>query len=50
MQYVAFEYERNPGEWRVEAIDEEGSCYTIIFVGPFAEELAREYVKWKNRK
>lgn len=34
---------QNPGDWRVEWSDEDGSCYVTIFSGPFADLRAIQY-------
>jgi hypothetical protein len=49
MRYESFEDRKNPGDWRVEAIDHasEGECYVAIFSGPAAQERAEEYAAWK---
>jgi hypothetical protein len=49
MRYEAFEDRKNPGDWRVEAINfaSEGECYVAIFSGPDAQERAEEYAAWK---
>ncbi len=49
MQYIAFEYERRPGDWCVEAQDERGEFHHVFFTGPKAEHDAREYADWKSR-
>jgi hypothetical protein len=38
--------------WSAEAIDHasEGECYKVNFFGPFAEEQAREYAAWMNKR
>jgi len=33
----------SPGDFRCEAFGNDGECYTAIFVGPDAENRAREY-------
>lgn len=50
MEWTAFEDKRNPGDWRVEAIDfeNEGAVYVAIFSGPDARERAEEYAAWQN--
>jgi hypothetical protein len=32
--------------WNVEQFDSEGTCWMAIFVGPKAEERAREYARY----
>ena len=39
-----------PNEWNVEWMDEEGEVHCVIFSGPRAQELAREYAAWKDGK
>jgi hypothetical protein len=50
VQYEAVESKGHPGEWRVEAINQEsdGEVYVTIFSGPKARERAREYAEWKK--
>ncbi len=48
MRYETLEDRRYPGEWRVEAIDTDGSCYVTLFSGPQAKERAYEYAEWKQ--
>lgn len=38
-----FEDRKSKGDWRVEYFDDDGGCYVVIFVGPFAEKRARDY-------
>ena len=40
----------NPNNWNVEQFDEDGTCLMAIFVGPGAEDRAREYAAMRNRK
>lgn len=42
------EDEEEPGDWRVEAVGEDGECYVTIFSGPFARARASEYKAWRN--
>lgn len=39
----------DPGVWTVEAVDEgsEGEVYQVLFIGPSAEQFARDYAAWK---
>lgn len=37
----------NPGTWTVEAIGSDGEIYQALFMGPDAEERAREYAEMK---
>lgn len=46
MTYEVIEDRRYPGEWRVEGIDDEGSCFVTLFSGPHARERALEYIEW----
>lgn len=50
MDWSCFEDRKNPGDWRVEAIDfdNEGVVYVTIFLGPEARERAEEYAAIKN--
>ncbi len=50
MKWTCFEDNRNPGDWRVEAIDfeDEGKVYVAIFSGPDAQTRAEEYAELKN--
>jgi hypothetical protein len=50
MNWSCFEDKRNPGDWRVEAIDfdDEGKVYVAIFSGPDAQARAEEYAELKN--
>ena len=50
MEFECIEDQRNPGDWRVEAIDfeDEGKVYIAVFSGPEAKERAQEYVSFKN--
>jgi len=50
MEWSVVEDKRNPGEWRVEALDfdNEGAVYVTIFAGPEAQDRANEYAEWKN--
>lgn len=50
MNFEVLEDLRNPGDWRVEAIDfeDEGKVYVVIFSGPDAHERAEEYASFKN--
>ena len=47
--YIA-ERRDTSGAWTVEAIDpEDGAIEQAIFIGPEAEQRAREYAAWKYR-
>lgn len=50
MDFEVLEDRRNPGDWRVEAMDfeDEGKVYVAIFSGPDAKERAHEYASFKN--
>jgi len=50
MEWTYAEDKRNPGDWRVEAVDfeDEGKVYVAIFSGPNAQERAEEYAEWKG--
>ena len=40
--------------WRVEAVDDEGRCFVVVFTGPMAEDRAYRYQQdenfWEERK
>lgn len=48
MRYDVFLDRKFPGDWRVEAIGNDGEVYVTIFSGPDAEARAREYAAWKS--
>lgn len=49
MQYEVVHYK--DAEWAAEACDlDSGDCYRVLFIGPQAQERAREYAAWKNSK
>lgn len=48
LRYETIEDNRHPGDYRTEAVGEDGEVYTAIFVGPDAEIRANEYADWKN--
>jgi hypothetical protein len=48
MEWTSFEDRHNPGDWRVEANDNEGVVYVTIFSGPASRERAEEYAAIKN--
>lgn len=50
MKYVLSERRGDPGAWGVEAInyDGDGEIYMAIFSGPFAREMAEEYMLFAN--
>lgn len=52
MKYEAVKDKKYIDVWRVEAINYsgDGECYVAIFSGGNAEERAREYAHFKNRK
>jgi len=48
LHYETIEDNRHPGDYRVEAIGNDGEVYTAIFVGPEAKDRAQEYASLKN--
>lgn len=52
MIYEAFEDKQVRGDWRVEAVEQEGEKeipnYVTLFTGHDAAPRAREYAAWKN--
>jgi hypothetical protein len=50
MSYEALEDKKYPGDWRVEAFDDDGRCYVAIFSGPEAWQRAQEYAAWKSER
>lgn len=48
LPYETIEDHRNTGDYRVEAIGNDGEVYVAIFTGPDARERAEEYANWKN--
>ena len=46
IQYEVLEDKLSPGDWRVEWIDKDGSCYVAFFSGPEAENRARHYFRF----
>jgi hypothetical protein len=50
LAYEVVKDRMSPDTWRAEAIDgrSEGECYVACFMGPRAEDMAREYAAWKN--
>jgi hypothetical protein len=48
MKYEVIESRTYPGHWNVEAIDQEGRVFVVIFSGPNASGRAYEYAAWKN--
>ena len=50
MEWECFEDKKNPGDWRVDAIDfdDEGAVYITIFSGPHSRERAQEYATMKT--
>jgi hypothetical protein len=48
MEYEAFETERCPGDWCVEAQAATGEFRCVFFSGPTAQKDATEYAAWKN--
>lgn len=51
MEYTAVQDRTLEGAWRVEAIDyeNEGVAHIAIFIGPNAEQRAREYATFKEQ-
>ena len=51
-QWEVLEDRNAPGDWRVERIahGDDGTVDVVIFSGPRAETLAREYFAWKERE
>ena len=47
MQIEVAERTDRPDVWTVEAIGEDGEIYQALFMGPKAEERAREYATMK---
>jgi hypothetical protein len=50
MEYEVIEDRKFPGDWRAEAIDNDGRCYITIFSGPNAKQRAEEYARWKSER
>lgn len=50
MLFEAFADLEVPGQWRVEAFDEEGAPEIAIFIGKNAKQLSGEYAACLNRK
>jgi hypothetical protein len=50
MQYEVIEDRKVSGDWRAEAIDDDGRCYVTIFSGPEAKHRAEEYARWKAER
>jgi hypothetical protein len=50
LNHQTIEDNRHLGDYRVEAIDQEGDgeIFTAIFTGPDAGARAHEYADWKN--
>ena len=46
LEWEVFEDKEAPGQWRVEAIGDDGECYVTAFAGVYAEERARNYLDW----
>jgi hypothetical protein len=47
MEVSVFEDRCALGDWRIEAIDEDGGIDLVIFSGRNAESRARDYATWK---
>lgn len=43
LKYEVVESREVPGEWRAEAVGDDGECYVAIFSGPDAKDRAEEY-------
>ncbi len=50
IEFTPFADKMVEGDWRVEAINDEGEVYIAIFSGPECERLAHEYAAFKNGK
>jgi len=48
MHYEVAESRKYPGHWHVEAVDDDGRVFVVVFSGPNAQERAHEYASWKN--
>lgn len=50
MEYEVAQDRTDASAWRAEAIDHEneGACYVVLFMGPNAEERARNYADHMN--
>ena len=48
MTYEVVEDRKYKGEWRVEAMDDDGSFFLVSFSGALARERAEEYARWKR--
>jgi hypothetical protein len=46
IKWEVFADKLHTGDWRVEAIGNEGDCYVTIFSGPAAEERAKHYARF----
>ncbi len=47
--FRVFASKDKPGDWIVQAFDEDGETLTSIFTGSDARERAEEYSAWKNQ-
>jgi hypothetical protein len=54
MIYEAFEDKQIPGDWRVEAVEQEGEKeipnYVTLFSGHDTSRRAKEYAAWQNER
>ena len=50
MMFEAVEDKLQPGQWRVEAFDEEGAPEIALFIGKNSKELATDYAAYLNRR
>jgi hypothetical protein len=50
VEYIAARDRNCPddSEWRVEAHDAEGECFTAIFIGRDAKDRAEQYARLRN--
>jgi hypothetical protein len=46
LEWHVFEDKEFSGEWRVEAVGDDGECYITVFAGTYAEDRARTYCEW----
>lgn len=48
MSYEVVESRQYSGHWHVEAVDDDGAVFVVVFSGPKAKDRAHEYASWKN--
>ena len=49
LKFQPIQDRRSPVNWRVEALNSKGSdVFVAIFYGPYAQQRAEEYAKFKN--